>query len=136
MLLHAVLVHAVLLHAVLLHAVLLHAVLQAVNISQFYPRPNTPAAAMKQLNSQIVKRRSREATQLFEAYTCYDWMVGTVQKVTVLILLGLHACKHACMHAIVRRGMHAYMQQPHKPVCRACVGCLYTPQAIELAGGF
>lgn len=53
----------------------------AVNISQFYPRPGTPAAAMKQLPSQIVKRRSREVTQLFESYTCYDWMVGTIQKV-------------------------------------------------------
>lgn len=54
---------------------------QAVNISQFYPRPGTPAAAMKQLPSQVVKRRSREVTQLFESYTCYDWMVDTVQKV-------------------------------------------------------
>lgn len=55
--------------------------MQAVNISQFYPRPGTPAAAMKQLPSQVVKRRSREVTQLFESYTCYDWMVDTVHKV-------------------------------------------------------
>lgn len=57
---------------------------QAVNISQFYPRPGTPAAAMKQLPSQVVKRRSREITQLFESYTCYEWMIGTIQKVRSL----------------------------------------------------
>ncbi|CBZ53651.1 putative radical SAM domain-containing protein [Neospora caninum Liverpool] len=52
-----------------------------VNISQFYPRPGTPAASMKQLPSQIVKRRSREVTALFESYTCYDWMLHTTQMV-------------------------------------------------------
>ncbi|PFH37384.1 radical SAM methylthiotransferase, MiaB/RimO family protein [Besnoitia besnoiti] len=52
-----------------------------VNISQFYPRPGTVAAAMKQLSSQVVKRRSREITALFESYTCYDWMLHTTQMV-------------------------------------------------------
>ncbi|KEP67003.1 UNVERIFIED_CONTAM: radical SAM methylthiotransferase, MiaB/RimO family protein [Hammondia hammondi] len=52
-----------------------------VNISQFYPRPGTPAASMKQLPSQVVKRRSREVTALFESYTCYDWMLHTTQMV-------------------------------------------------------
>lgn len=107
-------------------ALLLHAALQAVNISQFYPRPNTPAAAMKQLNSQVVKRRSREATQLFESYTCYDWMVGTVQKVrlhfTPLRLLPACAWNHAAacssyMHA----PMHSYPPTASKwGVCTPC----------------
>lgn len=54
---------------------------QVVNISQFYPRPGTPAASMKQLPSQVVKRRSREVTALFESYTCHDWMLHTTQMV-------------------------------------------------------
>merc|ERR1712187_447396 len=37
----------------------------AVNISQFYPRPGTPAARMKKLPGSTVKRRSTEMTQLF-----------------------------------------------------------------------
>lgn len=39
-----------------------------LNISQFYPRPNTPAARLKRLDGQTVKARSTEMTQLFESY--------------------------------------------------------------------
>ncbi|MFH0986460.1 MAG: radical SAM protein, partial [Candidatus Micrarchaeota archaeon] len=38
-----------------------------VNISMFYPRPNTAAAEMKQLASQTVKKRSCELTKLCKA---------------------------------------------------------------------
>ena len=37
-----------------------------VNISRFWPRPKTPAAAMKQLPGEVVKHRSRVLTEIFE----------------------------------------------------------------------
>lgn len=52
-----------------------------LNISQFYPRPGTPAAKMKLLPTQVVKSRSRAMTQLFESYTNYDALIGTIQPV-------------------------------------------------------
>eukprot|EP01069_Polyplicarium_translucidae_P001911 Polyplicarium_translucidae@DN1851_c0_g1_i1.p1 len=53
----------------------------AVNISQFYPRPKTPAAAMKRVPTQVVKSRTREVTRLFESYRSFDDIVG--QRVAV-----------------------------------------------------
>jgi threonylcarbamoyladenosine tRNA methylthiotransferase CDKAL1 len=51
-----------------------------VNISQFYPRPGTPAAKMKRIKTQIVKDRSRQLTKIFEAFHPYgDYMNTTVQ---------------------------------------------------------
>ena len=47
-----------------------------LNISQFYPRPNTPAARMPKLNSKIVKARSQETTALFDSYRTFDSMIG------------------------------------------------------------
>lgn len=54
--------------------------LPVVNISKFYPRRGTPAAAMKQLNSQIKKTRSREITKFFLSYQPYHKIMppGTV----------------------------------------------------------
>lgn len=51
------------------------------NISQFYPRPGTPAAKMKRIATNIVKDRSRRLTKLFESFTPYVDLVGT----TVLV---------------------------------------------------
>lgn len=52
-----------------------------LNISQFYPRPNTPAAKLKRLNGQVVKSRSTEMTQLFESYSTWDHLVGRSLRV-------------------------------------------------------
>jgi threonylcarbamoyladenosine tRNA methylthiotransferase CDKAL1 len=52
-----------------------------LNISQFYPRPNTPAAKLKRLDGQTVKARSTEMTQLFESYSTWDHLVGATKKV-------------------------------------------------------
>merc|ERR1711871_1597321 len=51
-----------------------------LNISQFYPRPGTPAASMKQLNSKVKKARSREVTAAFYAYETLQKLLplGTV----------------------------------------------------------
>ncbi|KAJ3332043.1 hypothetical protein HDU91_003188, partial [Kappamyces sp. JEL0680] len=54
-----------------------------LHISQFYPRPGTPAARMKKIPTAVVKDRSRRATALFESYTTFDRFVGTVQSILV-----------------------------------------------------
>ena len=55
--------------------------LAITNISQFYPRPGTPAAKMKRINTQVVKNRSRRLTKLFESFTPYTDLVGKRMKV-------------------------------------------------------
>ena len=47
-----------------------------VNISQFYPRPGTPAAKMRKVRSQEVKARSRKISALFRSYATFDELVG------------------------------------------------------------
>ncbi|GAU37951.1 hypothetical protein TSUD_269660 [Trifolium subterraneum] len=54
-----------------------------VHISQFYPRPGTPAARMKKVPSNVVKRRSRELTNVFEAFTPYTGMEGKVERIWI-----------------------------------------------------
>lgn len=51
-----------------------------LNISQFYPRPGTPAARMRRLTGTVVKRRSTEMTQLFESYATYAPLVGRDER--------------------------------------------------------
>ena len=44
---------------------------------QFYPRPGTPAARMKRVPTEIVKRRSREVTALAESWgEVYRGLIG------------------------------------------------------------
>jgi len=53
-----------------------------INISQFYARPNTPAARMQRLPSQVVKQRSTEVTRLFGSYTTNPFeMLGAEERV-------------------------------------------------------
>lgn len=47
-----------------------------LNISQFYPRPGTPAARMKRLPGSLGKKRSSEVTQLFDSYETNRHLVG------------------------------------------------------------
>jgi threonylcarbamoyladenosine tRNA methylthiotransferase CDKAL1 len=42
------------------------------NISQFYPRPGTPAAKMKRIDTKIVKNRSRRFSELFNSFKPYE----------------------------------------------------------------
>ena len=53
-----------------------HYRLAVVNISQFYPRPGTPASKMKRIDTQVVKNRSRRLTTLFESFTPYAHLPG------------------------------------------------------------
>ncbi|KAJ8769904.1 hypothetical protein K2173_008986 [Erythroxylum novogranatense] len=70
--------------------------LPQVHISQFYPRPGTPAARMKKVPSNIVKKRSRELTSVFEAFTPYTHMNGRVERIwiTEIATDGIHLVGH------------------------------------------
>ncbi|KAG5233192.1 threonylcarbamoyladenosine tRNA methylthiotransferase [Salix suchowensis] len=67
-----------------------------VHISQFYPRPGTPAARMKKVPSNIVKQRSRELTSVFEAFTPYNGMEGRVERIWITDIAtdGIHLVGH------------------------------------------
>ncbi|CAN8235404.1 unnamed protein product [Cochlearia groenlandica] len=70
--------------------------LAQVHISQFYPRPGTPAAKMKKVQSKIVKQRSRELTSVFEAFTPYTGMEGREERIwiTEIATDGVHLVGH------------------------------------------
>ncbi|KAK6937996.1 Methylthiotransferase, N-terminal [Dillenia turbinata] len=67
-----------------------------VHISQFYPRPGTPAARMKKVPSATVKNRSRELTSVFESFTPYNGMEGRVERIwiTEIATDGVHLVGH------------------------------------------
>ncbi|KAL8160007.1 hypothetical protein V2J09_001544 [Rumex salicifolius] len=67
-----------------------------VHISQFYPRPGTPAARMKKIPSAVVKRRSRELTAVFESFSPYDGMSGQTERIwmTDIASDGVHLVGH------------------------------------------
>jgi len=67
-----------------------------VHISQFYPRPGTPAARMKKVPSTIVKKRSRELTSVFESFNPYQGMEGRIERIwiTEIATDGIHLVGH------------------------------------------
>ncbi|KAG2321730.1 hypothetical protein Bca52824_014943 [Brassica carinata] len=67
-----------------------------VHISQFYPRPGTPAAKMKKVQSKIVKQRSRELTCVFEAFAPYTGIEGKEERIwiTEIATDGVHLVGH------------------------------------------
>nr|ACF79052.1 unknown [Zea mays] len=67
-----------------------------VHISQFYPRPGTPAARMKKVPSNEVKKRSRELTSVFESFSPYQGMEGKVEKIWITEIAsdGVHLVGH------------------------------------------
>eukprot|EP00250_Pteridium_aquilinum_P020303 c24777_g1_i2 orf=129-1994(+) len=70
--------------------------LSQVHISQFYPRPGTPAARMKRVPTGEVKKRSRKLTSLFESFSPYQDMEGKVVRVWVTDVAadGIHLVGH------------------------------------------
>ncbi|KAJ8541768.1 hypothetical protein K7X08_002584 [Anisodus acutangulus] len=70
--------------------------LAQVHISQFYPRPGTPAARMKKVPSNVVKQRSRELTAVFESFTPYTGMEGKVERILITDIAsdGVHLVGH------------------------------------------
>ncbi|KAL3641426.1 hypothetical protein CASFOL_016394 [Castilleja foliolosa] len=67
-----------------------------VHISQFYPRPGTPAARMKKVPSNVVKKRSRELTTVFESFNPYVGMEGKIERIwiTEVATDGTHLVGH------------------------------------------
>ncbi|CAN4119690.1 unnamed protein product [Withania somnifera] len=70
--------------------------LAQVHISQFYPRPGTPAARMKKVPSNVVKQRSRELTTVFESFNPYTGMEGKAEKIWITDIAsdGVHLVGH------------------------------------------
>ncbi|KAF6107944.1 CDK5 regulatory subunit associated protein 1 like 1 [Phyllostomus discolor] len=52
-------------------------------INQFYPRPGTPAAKMKQVPAQVKKQRTKDLSRVFHSYSPYDHKIGERQQVLV-----------------------------------------------------
>lgn len=50
-------------------------------INQFFPRPGTPAAKMKRIPTQDVKKRTREITDYFHSYKPYEFRLGQIYTV-------------------------------------------------------
>eukprot|EP01033_Poteriospumella_lacustris_P002515 gene2515-1823_t len=69
-------------------ALIAHYKFAITNISQFYPRPGTPAAKMKRVPTNIVKDRSRRLTKLFESIVPYTYLVGQTVKVWFDVEIG------------------------------------------------
>ncbi|KAF6265384.1 CDK5 regulatory subunit-associated protein 1-like 1-like protein [Scenedesmus sp. NREL 46B-D3] len=54
------------------------------HISQFYPRPGTPAARMKRVPTQLVKERTRQLTKLVDGFSSScEGLLGSRQRVWV-----------------------------------------------------
>lgn len=56
-----------------------------LNISRFYSRRGTPAAAMPQIPSEVAKRRTVEITSFFNSYGTYEPLVGTRHELVSLL---------------------------------------------------
>lgn len=52
-------------------------------INQFFPRPGTPAAKMKRIPTQNVKKRTKEITEFFHTYKPYENRLGKIYTVLV-----------------------------------------------------
>ncbi|KAI3460681.1 hypothetical protein Pfo_017344 [Paulownia fortunei] len=75
-----------------------------VHISQCYHRPGipaaritgTPAARMKKVSSNVVKKQSWELTAIFESFTPYVGMQGKIERIwiTVIATDGSHLVGH------------------------------------------
>ena len=74
------------------------------HISQFYPRPGTPAARMKQLPSEVKKQRSREVTLAVDSWVdVYHHLVGSTERCCVVDRAadGVHLVAHNKTYAQV-----------------------------------
>uniref|UniRef100_A0A1B0C2H0 tRNA-t(6)A37 methylthiotransferase n=1 Tax=Glossina palpalis gambiensis TaxID=67801 RepID=A0A1B0C2H0_9MUSC len=52
-------------------------------INQFYPRPGTPAAKMSRIPANLVKKRTKRLTELFNSYYPYRGREGEIYNVLV-----------------------------------------------------
>ena len=54
---------------------------QSLFINQFFPRPGTPAAKMKQISTIERKRRTKVMSELFHSYSTHENKVGQTHQV-------------------------------------------------------
>uniref|UniRef100_A0A0A1WDX7 tRNA-t(6)A37 methylthiotransferase n=1 Tax=Zeugodacus cucurbitae TaxID=28588 RepID=A0A0A1WDX7_ZEUCU len=65
-------------------------------INQFFPRPGTPAAKMERIPANLVKKRTKRLTDLFNSYSPYDGRKG--EQYTVLVTEISHDKQHYVGH--------------------------------------
>uniref|UniRef100_A0A023F4W3 tRNA-t(6)A37 methylthiotransferase n=2 Tax=Triatoma infestans TaxID=30076 RepID=A0A023F4W3_TRIIF len=65
-------------------------------INQFFPRPGTPAAKMRRVDTQEVKKRTKRLTELFHSYEPFGHLVG--RTFNVLVTEEAHDKKHYVGH--------------------------------------
>lgn len=65
-------------------------------INQFFPRPGTPAARMERIPANLVKKRTKKLTYLFNSYEPYSGRVGKIY--TALVTEISHDKKHYVGH--------------------------------------
>lgn len=65
-------------------------------INQFFPRPGTPAARMERIPANLVKKRTKKLTDLFNSYEPYSGKLGEIY--TVLVTEISHDKKHYVGH--------------------------------------
>ena len=82
-----------------------------LNISQFYPRPGTPAGKMKRVPSHVVKERTRELSALFGSYATFERLLGREAEVLVT---DWHSHKGLLSLVAHDKG---YVQAPAPPPC-------------------
>lgn len=66
-------------------------------INQFFPRPGTPAARMPRIPPQEVKRRTKQAWELFQSYHPYSGREGQIH--TILVTETSHDEHHYVGHS-------------------------------------
>lgn len=65
-------------------------------INQFFPRPGTPAARMERIPANLVKKRTKRLTDLFNSYEPYTHKLNEIH--TVLVTEISHDKKHYVGH--------------------------------------
>eukprot|EP00300_Choanocystis_sp_HF-7_P041420 c8143_g1_i1.p1 GENE.c8143_g1_i1~~c8143_g1_i1.p1 ORF type:complete len:593 (+),score=136.57 c8143_g1_i1:259-1779(+) len=97
---------------------------RVLHISQFYPRPGTPAARLPRVPTKEVKRRSRAITEMFNSYLPYGHRLGEQLKVLVTEYSkdGVHMVGHS----------KAY-EQILIPIDDALLGKMVLVQVVETA---
>lgn len=81
---------------------ILKAILNYVLTFFFILNLGTPAARMKKVPSNVVKKRSRELTSVFEAFTPYNGMEGRLERIwiTEIATDGIHLVRLGkCLNA-------------------------------------
>lgn len=75
-----------------------HYKFKVLYINQFYLRPGTPAANLKQLPSNVIKDRSTRISNLFKSMDHYSHMVGRTERVWINEVEEYKNIKHLVGH--------------------------------------